>query len=261
MTVTFKSLTLAIVGAIGLGMAANAAELQLSIGVRETQAGGGASGGPIFSNGGASGGIEYVNLDGQSLTVGGGWQLFTFTPSTDTLTAFAGATANSVLDGEWGTLEMIRVRNIDGITEPITLQIDDLSNFDGTTTVTESFEGQPVGTEMVFQEPNFSGSTATNLVAGGTAGVIDSAAITGQQAYEFNMQFVDATDTRWARLTTFGTTIGGNPAVRLNATAGVPTISFYARALGPDTVIPEPSTVALVGLAIGGALCVRRRWS
>lgn len=259
MTATIKALTLAIVGVLALSLNAQAAELQLSIGVRETQAGGGASGGPIFSNGGASGGIEYVNLDGQSLTVGGGWQLFTFTPSVDAVTGFAGTTANSFLEGEWGVLEMIRVRNIDGITDPITLQIDDLSNFDGSTTVTENFEGHAVGAEVMFRHPNFSGSTNGHLEDGGTAAVVATDAVSGGQAYEFNMQFVDDADNRWVRLTTFNTANLPNPAVRLNATAGVPTISFYARALGPHTVVPEPSTMVLVGLAVGGAACLRRR--
>ena len=65
--------------------AASAANLAVSLGIRET---GGS--GPIFSNGGSTNGIEFVNLDGQMLNANGTWQLFTFTPSTDTLTAFAG---------------------------------------------------------------------------------------------------------------------------------------------------------------------------
>lgn len=260
MTRTFKAL--ALFGALALSATAQAATLQLSIGVRETEAGGGASGGPIFSNGGSAGGIEIIDIDGQALTVGGGWQLFTFTPSTDAVTGFAGTTANSVLDGTWGVLEMIRVRNIDGITEPIRLQIDDLSNFDGTSTVTENFDGHALGAEVMFQEPNFSGSTGAFLMPGGTAAVVATDAVSGGQAYEFNMQFVNDTNTNWVRLTTFNTANLPNPAIRLSNPPGAPaTISFYARALGPDTVVPEPSTVVLVGLAIGGVLCVRRRFS
>src|SRR5690606_33618670 len=101
-----RTLTFALVGALLWSVVAEAATLQISLGIRETEAGGGNTGGPIYSNGGATGGIEFVNLDGQALTVGGGWQLFTFTPSVDTLTAFAGTTANSILEGEWGVLEM-----------------------------------------------------------------------------------------------------------------------------------------------------------
>ena len=99
---------------------ADAANLTISLGIRET-----ATTGPIFSNGGAGGSIEWVNLDGQVLTADGTWQTFTFTPSTDTLSGFTG---DGVLDGEWATIEHIRIRNTDGITDPIILYVDDVTN-------------------------------------------------------------------------------------------------------------------------------------
>ena len=103
----------------------SAASLSVSIAIRET---GGS--GPAFSDAGAGGGIEWVNKDGQSLTLDGTWQLFTFTPSTDTLTAFAGSTANGALDVDWASLEHVRLLNSDGITSPIRLWIDDVTNTD-----------------------------------------------------------------------------------------------------------------------------------
>jgi hypothetical protein len=232
-----------------------AQSLSLSIGIRETQQGGGASGGPIFSNGGSSGGIEFVNLDGLSLVADGTWQLFTFTPSVDTLTAFAGGTANSILEGEWGVLEMIRIRNSDSLTAPIRLWIDNVSNTTSTGTTTEGFETAALGTEVIFQEPSFSGSTAANVGPGSSSLVSASDAFAGLQANEINFQFVDGLNTRWIRLTTFNTPNLPNPAVRLAEQAFNPTISFYAKAI----VVPEPSSVSLGLMGLGLFAWLKRR--
>jgi hypothetical protein len=232
----------------------DAATLAISLGVRET-----GSSGPIFGDGGTANGIEWVNLDGQSLTTDGTWQLFTFTPAVDALSAFAGATANGILDQDWGTIEHIRIRNIDGITVPIRMWIDDVTNTDSAGAVVEGFESFTVGDEVMFQEPNFSGSTSSNLVAGGTAAVSDSMAFAGSQSYETNFQFVDNTNTRWVRLTTFLTSQPlPNPRVHMREPgAPNPTISFYAKAI----VIPEPATIALVGLGLLGLVMGARRRS
>ena len=138
-----------------------------------------------------------MNLDGQSLTADGTWQLFTFTPEVDALTAFAGATANGILDHDWGTIEHIRIRNTDGITVPIRLWIDDISNTDSTGSVVEGFESYSVGEEVMFQEPGFSGSTSANLLPGGTAAVSDSMAFLSSRSYETNFPLVDNAALRW----------------------------------------------------------------
>ena len=244
------TLALMIISAISVG-SANAASIAVSIGIRET---GGT--GPKFSNAGATGGIEFVNLDGQSLVADGTWQQFTFTPSTDALTAFAGATANGVLDTDWVSLDAVRLRNIDGITVPIRLWIDNFSNTDAAGTTTEGFESSTTGTEVIFQEPNFSGSTSANLVAGGTSLVSESMAFAGTKSNESNFQFIDANNTRWVRLTTFNTP--NLPNIALHARepgAPAPTITFYAKAL----VVPEPGTAALAVLALLGLAAVARR--
>ncbi len=251
-----KRCTVAIVCLLALGAGhLTAADLAISIGVRETQADGGASGGPIFSNHGNTGGIEFVNLDGQTLVADGTWQLFTFTPEVDTLTAFAGTTADSILDGEWGTLEMLRVSNIDGITLPIRLWLDNVTNTTSSGPTTEGFETFAAGNEVMFQEPSFSGSTAANLLPGSTSAVTDATAFSGSQSYEMNFQFVDATTTRWVRVSTFDTPSLPNPAVRLRESIFDPTISFYAKAI----VVPEPASLILLILGGAAALGVRRR--
>jgi len=66
--------------------------LKVSIGVRET-----ATTAPIGGNGGTGGtGIEWVNVDGQTLVLDGTWQQFTFNFATDPITAFTG---NGLLAG------------------------------------------------------------------------------------------------------------------------------------------------------------------
>jgi hypothetical protein len=228
----------------------DAASLAISLGIRETNN----SAGPIFGNGGTANGIEFVNLDGQTLTTNGTWQLFTFTPSVDTLTAFAGATANGTLDFDWGTIEHIRVRNISGITLPIRLWIDNVTNTDSTGSVVEGFEPYNIGDEVMFQEPGFSGSTSANLVVGSTAAVSDSMAFAGSKSYEANFQFVDNDSTRWVRLTTFSTgQPGANARIHYREPGGAPTISFYAKA-----VIPEPATIALASAWLVGMLLATR---
>lgn len=241
-------LTTVVLGALGIA-SLSAASLQLSIGIRET---GGS--GPAFSNGGSANGIEFVDLDGQTLIADGTWQLFTFTPTVDTLTAFAGATADGILSSDWVVLEHVRIRNSDGLTGPIQMWIDNISNTTSGGTVTEGFESATLGTEVIFQEPNFSGSTAGNLVAGGTSLISDSAAFAGSQANEVNFEFVDADTTRWVRLTTFGTPNLPNPALLAREVGFNPTISFYAMA-----VVPEPSTWALGLLGVGLWAWFRRR--
>lgn len=231
-----------------------AAGLKVSIGIRET---GGA--GPVFANGGSTGGIEWVNRDGQTLTADGTWQLFTFTPATDPLLAFAGATANSVLEPglEWAVLEHIRILNSDGITQPIRVWIDQVTNATAAGATVEGFESHAPGTEVMFQEPRFSGSTSAFLaLTPNTAAVTNSMAFAGTNSYQVDFQYIDATPTNWVRLTTFGATQVPNPLIRVvEPGAPAPTVSFYAKAV----VIPEPGTAALLAVACVAATAVRRR--
>ena len=228
----------------------HAANFKISLGIREVN-----GTGPAFANGGASGGIEWVNLDGQNLAIDGTWQKFTFTPTTDTLTLFAGATANGTLDTDWVTLEHIRILNSDGITTPVILRLDDIANTTSTGSVIQSFETSTTGTEVIFQEPTFSGSTSSSLVPAASSSLVtESAAFTGVKSNEIKFQFVNATPTNWIRLTSNATPTGLNPFMLARQTGFAPTISFYAQAF----LVPEPTT-AILGLLSLGLLGTQRR--
>ena len=246
-----------------MGMAAVATAqntVPISIGLRETGAGGGAAFTNVGDDGGFAGGIEWINLDGQTLTLDGTWQQFTFDLAMDPVTLFAGATANGMLEGGYGTIEHIRILNNNGVTEPITIFVDDVVNeYDDTNgrrivATVEDFEGYGHGDEVMFQEPGFSGSTAGNINAGATGGVNNFVASRPIGAMQSDFQFVDNSPTRWLRLTTFNAINRPNPQVRFDGNA---TITFWMRGgtcqenlggQGPGTVITE---MCGTGLALG----------
>jgi hypothetical protein len=228
-------------GLLAFPLAAVAQELQISIGIRES-----GTTEPIGGNGGSSGGIEWVNLDGQTLTLDGTWQTFTFDFASDTLTGFAGTNANGTLDTTRGTLENIRIRNSGGVTGPITLYIDDIVN--GSTTVTD-FESFTVGTEAVFQEPRFSGSTGANLALLPNASLVSAdMAFSGTQSDRIDFAFVDDDPAKWLRLTTFNTPNMPNPA-----------IDFTTLTIRIAGVVPEPGTLGVLALGAVGLLARRRK--
>lgn len=223
--------------------------LQVSLGIRETGAGGGTEV-AIGGNAGTAGGIEFVNRDGQTIPFDNQWHAYSWNIAQDTLTAFAGTTANSVLDGAFGSIENLRFMNDTGVATPITLWIDYVVNTIAPgPVVVQDFEGVANGAEVMFQEPSFSGSTAANVAPGSTAVVDDTTAYNGLASNKVSWTFVDGNTTRWVRLTTFGATNGPNPLIRFDQGS---VVTLYIKAL------PEP-TSALLLLAGGTALVVRRR--
>jgi len=246
----------AAIGMILIATALPVSALEVSLGVRETGEAGGPSG-AIGSDGGIAGGIEWINKDGQSVPLDGVWRQYTWDLDADPVSPFAGISADGTLDGSYGTIEHLRLLNDTGVASPITLWIDyvvDTITIVGvapvvTPVVVQDFEGFANGTEVMFQEPSFSGSTSGNLLGGSTALVDDSTAFEALASYRVDLQFVDGSPTRWVRLTTFNADNDPNPLIRFDQDS---VVSLYIKG-----VVPEPATVLM--LLSGAALLARRR--
>jgi hypothetical protein len=250
----------------GAAAASAAPSLQVSLATRETGFAGNANG-TIGANGGGTGGIEWLNKDGQSLTLDGTWQTFTWNVAAEPVTAFAGASANGILEGSYGTIEHIRFNNNTDFEGVVTMWIDlvqDTVDPAGpappTTTTLTDFEGfaETDGsgtTEVMFQEPRFSGSTLAELALTPNFGGIDNAVgFSGTSSMRFEFDFLGSADPsppeNWLRLTTFNTENLPNPVIRYDQSSVV-----TVRIMG----IPEPSTVLLLSFPALMAACRRRR--
>jgi len=244
-----KTASVAVLAGLLLSSGASpASALQVSLGVRETAAGGGSQA-AIGGDGGTAGGIEWINRDGLNVPLDNQWHQYAWDLDADPATAFAGTTANSVLEGAYGTIEHLRFLNNTGVTSPITLWIDYVVNtISPGPVVVQGFEGFANGAEVMFQEPNFSGSTAANVAPGSISGVDDSTAFNGLASYKVDWTFVDNDPTDWVRLTTFGTPNQPNPLIRFDQDS---VVSLYIKA------VPEPATAAM--LLLGGWLMIVRR--
>jgi hypothetical protein len=240
-----------VVTALACCSSALAVNLRISIGVRET-----GTSAPIGGDGGVANSIEWVNRDGLTLPLDGAFHTFTFNFGTDPVNFFAGTQPPgglpNRLDGTRGTLEHVRIRNFDGLTVPIQLYIDNIRNTPapGGAMTVSNFEGFSIGSEVTFQEPLFSGSTAANLTpTPNIAAVTTTAASEGTQSDGVQFRFIDSDHTRWLRLTTSAATNLPNPAIDF---APGSTLSFDIRGVP----IPEPTAGVLL---IACALVRRRR--
>jgi hypothetical protein len=239
--------------------------LKVSIGVRET-----ATTAPIGGNGGTGGtGIEWVNVDGQTLVLDGTWQQFTFNFATDPITAFTG---NGLLAGmgdpnnttPTGAFECIRFMTADENTVgiPISLYIDDVTHWydpagppPPITTPFGTFEGYPTyppgdPNTVMFRHPYVSGSTGSFIetTPASYANVDNTVFHNGAASEAVSWQFKHAApgDDPWLRLTTNNAKYIPNPAIRFDQGS---TLSFWIMGT------PEPTSLALL---LAGLLLRRR---
>jgi hypothetical protein len=227
--------------------ASDGASLKVSLGVRDN-----GTSAAIGADGGTSGAIEWINLDGQTLVLDDTWQQFKFTPATDPITAFTG---NGVLDNATGTFEDIRFLNADAIDVPIKIYIDQVvDTVDGVAHLITGFEGYDPATtpsgSVMFRQPSFSGSTGGFLdPAPDVADVDNLTAHDGTQSYRVEWKWISpAGATQWLRLTTFNVANVPNPAISF---APGSEISFWIKGT------PEPATIAV--LAAGSLVLLWRR--
>ena len=232
---------------LGASALADFPTVQISIGVRDN-----GTAAPIGGNGGGSGEIEWVNLDAQTLVLDGTWQQFTFTFASDPITGFTG---NGVLDNASGTLEHIRIKST-GFGGPMSMWVDDIADTitvvappppHQVTTTFGTFEGYPDLTEVIFQEPSFSGSTSGFIQPGSFSGVDNTVFHSGAASDHISFQFIDSSTDDWCRLTTFNAPNLPNPALRFDQAS---VLTFWMMG------VPEPASLLLLGLAAG---LLRRR--
>ena len=115
------------------------------------------------------------------------------------------------------------------------------------------FEGYASGTHVLFQNPRYSGSTATDLELQPNVAEVthEVAAFSGSSSYKVEWQFVDTDPQRWLRLTTYNGPYIPNPTLRLDHLVRVRLrvdAGRFRLALG----IRETSTTAEIGADGGG---------
>jgi len=108
-------------------------DFRVALGLRETGSSAGCGG-----NGGTLNGIEWIGFTNPTGPPGGilidqkdQWVEVVFDPRNDPIRAFAGLTANGVLDGTTGTLEHIAFTPVDpSLVVPYAIYIDDVETFE-----------------------------------------------------------------------------------------------------------------------------------
>ncbi len=210
-------LGIAVAGMPAIALAADS--WSISIGVRET-----GTSAAIGDDGGSAGGIEWVNLDGQSIIADGLWHPYTWNFGTDPVTNFSGG--NGVLSSATmkGTLEHIRILNSGAnVGGAINLRVDNIVNTVGGTPMTvagfetsEGFTTSLTSTQPMFREPIFSSSTLGNMSTGINSTLVSTIAQSGSQSMAARWSFVpDGSTSRWLRLSTAsgGGNVQPNPTI------------------------------------------------
>ena len=167
--------------------------------------------GPIGSNGTATGQFEFIGANttgaggaplGIAISPTNGWQTVTFDPAT--VVAFGGL-GDGVITQTRGIIGALAV-TVDSASANRSagvyrMFIDNIVNV-GAGTVTD-FEGFPLDSEVVFQEPTFSGSTDANLAFPPSASAnSDDFNNGGVRSQLLTWVFKDTGAARWVRIAT-----------------------------------------------------------
>jgi len=190
--------------------------------------------GALGTEGGTTGGIEWI---GASAATGGApqgkpisplatWQTVTFDPTTDPILNFY--LGDGVITESRGSIEHLAVAvdsaSASRSTGPYKLYVDNVVNVGagdgGADFVITNFEthlGTPlvVGTEALFNEPRYSGTTDVNLLATPNISLVSDARGNPSQSERLSWFWVDTTAGRWVRLTTSGAQNVSRPIIDL----------------------------------------------
>lgn len=190
--------------------------LLFSLGIRET-----GDAGAVGSPGGTSGTIEFLGAtaivdgapQGKPIAPANTWQTLSFDPTSDPVETFNG---DGTLAGTGGVLEHLAIAvdaaASDRSTGPYLLYIDNVRN--AGTTITD-LESATVGSQWLFNQPGFSGSTDGDLAGNPDSAVVSPAFGNPGQSIAVEWFYVDTTAQRWIRLTTFNAANVPNPVVDL----------------------------------------------
>ena len=117
-----------------------------------------------------------------------------------------------------------------------------------------SFEEFNAGTEVILQEPGFSGSTSANVsvARANSSAVSEEMAFSGAKSLKVDFDWTDNAPTRWARLTTNNTPNLPNPTIDFTTTLSMRLYIASADPLGVALGVRETNATADIG-ANGGA--------
>ena len=264
---------------IAMPAVAQTPTLKISLGVREsvttTPIGSVNNPIPVTAPGG---GIEYFNRDAQTLPLDNTWKKFTFDVSATGIDPLGGLTGNGLINSNTGALDCLRiVRPAGAGATAVQVWVDrmeityKLNDFDETvisktiTTLDGANNGgvpYAAGTEVLFQEPGYSGSTAAMIQAlPVSVSAIDTT--TGQddsysEMARWKWLYTHAVykDSPWLRFTSYGSTLKErHPTL---AIAGGPGNLYLSSSVSVWMKgVPEPASLSL--LALGGLALLRRR--
>jgi hypothetical protein len=200
-------------------------DVLISLGVRETN-----SDGTLGLPGGTSGPLEWIGAaselngapQGKPITPMNTWQTVVFDSQTDPITGFPSSGDGAIDANEpFGTIEHLAVAvnaaSADRSSGGYRLFVDNVINVGadgGADFVVSDFETYPLGGQVLFQQPGFSGSTDFLLVGPNFSVTSDIYGNPDQSQY-LGWFWIDTEDSSWVRITTTSTPNVNSPIVDL----------------------------------------------